>query len=93
MADPEPPPGADRGLPTADPEAPPAADPDPHEGAAGHSLELTQHWSAFRDPNWLPGWWWPLPRKRWGAWAVIGFFALCVLLSLLSTVLSHTEGH
>jgi hypothetical protein len=86
MADPEPPSGTDRDRGTADPDAAPAADPGLHEGAAGRSLELTQHWSTIRDPTWLPGWWWPPPRRR------CGVFALCVLLSLLSTVLSHTDG-
>jgi hypothetical protein len=93
MGDQEPPAGTDLGLRTAEPEAPPAPDPGVHEGSAGDSFELTEHWSAIRDPDWLPGWWWRVPRRRWRAWAVIGFFALCMLLSLLSTVLSHTEGH
>lgn len=92
MGDPEPPSRTDRGLGTAEPEAPLAGDPGLHEGAAGQSFELTEHWSAIRDPHWLPGWRWPVPRWRWGAWAVIGFFALCLVLSLLSTVLSHTDG-
>ena len=60
------------------------------ESSVGRSVELDEHRPIVRDPNWLPQWWWPPPRKAWAAWAILGFLGLCVVVAVLGTLLG---GH